>query len=121
MSRRSAHFQSCRPFSAPRCYDAQHLQSGAAAATVVMPTPRCVNTPTLRHLHGHCVVCYTVQCRLVLVVVVPEGDKDGDVIPKIGLRMGSSPGRQVFGDAQRSCFFLLLSKLDMNISLYLTF
>lgn len=42
-----------------RCYDAQHLKSGLFTA------------PLLRHLHGHCVVCYTVQCWLVFVVIIP--------------------------------------------------
>lgn len=44
-----------------RCYDAQHLKSGLFTA------------PLLRHLHGHCVVCYTVQCWLVFVMIIPVG------------------------------------------------
>lgn len=46
-----------------RCYDAQHLKSGLFTA------------PLLRHLHGHCVVCYTVQCWLVFVVIIPAEEK----------------------------------------------
>ena len=46
-----------------RCYDAQHLKSGLFTA------------PLLRHLHGHCVVCYTVQCWLVFVVIIPAEDR----------------------------------------------
>lgn len=46
-----------------RCYDAQHLKSGLFTA------------PLLRHLHGHCVVCYTVQCWLVFVVIIPAEER----------------------------------------------
>lgn len=45
-----------------RCYVAQHLKSGA------LP----VSGP-LRHLHGHCVVCYTVEGWLVFVMVISAG------------------------------------------------
>lgn len=55
--------ESCCPFLHSRCYDAQHLKSGLFTA------------PLLRHLHGHCVVCYTVQCWLVFVVIIPVGRK----------------------------------------------
>lgn len=48
-----------------RCYDAQHLKSGLPAA------------PLLRHLHGHCVVRYTVQCWLVFVVIISVGETTG--------------------------------------------
>lgn len=46
-----------------RCYDAQHLKSGLFAA------------PLLRHLHGHCVVCYIVQCWLLFIVIFPVETK----------------------------------------------
>lgn len=46
-----------------RCYDAQHLKSGLLTA------------PLLRHLHGHCVVCYTVQCWLVFVMIIPVDER----------------------------------------------
>lgn len=42
-----------------QCYDAQRLQSGLFTA------------PLLRHLHGHCVVCYTVQGWLFFIVIIP--------------------------------------------------
>lgn len=48
-----------------RCYDAQHLKSGLSTA------------PLLRHLHGHCVVCYTVQCWLVFVMIISVEEKRG--------------------------------------------
>ena len=50
-----------------RCYDAQHLKSGLFTA------------PLLRHLHGHCVVCYTVQCWLVFVVIIPAGGGEEEI------------------------------------------
>lgn len=50
-----------------RCYDAQHLKSGLLAA------------PLLRHLHGHCVVCYTVQGWLVFIVIIPVDESKAKI------------------------------------------
>ena len=44
------------------CYVTQHLKNG--------PLP--VSAP-LRHLHGHCVVCYTIEGWLVFIMVVSAG------------------------------------------------
>lgn len=47
-----------------RCYVTQHLMSGPLPASV-----------RLRHLHGHCVVCYTIERWLVFVAVISAGSE----------------------------------------------
>lgn len=58
--------------SCSRCYVAQHLESG--------PLP--VSVP-LRHLHGHCVVCYTVERWLVFVAVISAGSERTSVLNRV--------------------------------------
>lgn len=50
-----------------RCYDAQHLKSRLLAA------------PLLRHLHGHCVVYYTVQGWLVFIMIIPVDEREATI------------------------------------------
>lgn len=79
-----------------RCYDAQHLKSWLSTA------------PLLRHLHGHCVVCYTVQCWLVFVMIISVEEKRG----KGSCWCALSPG--LFW---QNCIFYCLTSRLVNTSL----